>query len=148
MIRLDQHASALRIAVEVHGRKIDKAGEPYCWHVFRVAMALDTPLEQVCGLLHDVLEDSADSGAWYAVIRQEFPWAVIECCEALCKREDERYEDYIARLATNPLAVKVKIQDCLDNTRPERLKKLPPDTAERLVVKYEKALAYLCGAQV
>lgn len=135
--------AAWRIAVEAHALQLDKGKESYLFHVARVAMALDTPLEQVCGLLHDVLEDSPDSGAWYAVIQQEFPWAVIECCEALCRRDVEPYEAYIARLATNPLAVKVKLADLDDNLNVRRLCKLPKKEAARLQAKYLSAFAYL-----
>jgi hypothetical protein len=47
--------------------------------------------------------------------------------------------DYIRRLSTNPLAVKVKFADLADNRRRERLRKLPREESNRLFDKYEQA---------
>ena len=139
--------TAWRIAVEVHGLQLDRGGECYLFHVARVGMAMDTPLGQVCGLLHDVLEDSPNAHMWVQVFEVDFPNAVLDCSVALCRKEGEDYLGaYIPRVAKNPLALRVKLADLMDNVRPERLAKLDPEEAVRLRHRYHAAHAYLLNA--
>jgi len=138
-------AKAWRIAVEVHALQQDKSGESYMFHLARVADAVETPQEKVCALLHDVLEDTSDPGAYARIIEKEFPPEVLRCCEALCHCKGEPYEDYIRCVSENPLARKIKLADLHDNMNPERLSKLPKETYLRLLAKYSAAIKYLKG---
>lgn len=146
---------AFRIAVEVHGAQRDKAGEPYLFHVFRVAEQMDTDEERVVAILHDVIEDSvalhpnAASVEMLRLglkIRSLYGIAVADAVCELTRGPVEPYLDYIRRLATNPLAVKVKFADLKDNRNRDRLRKLPRTEAERLWDKYEKAWLVLYAA--
>jgi hypothetical protein len=134
---------AWEIAVSVHGLQLDMQGESYLFHVARVAMAMETHEEQVCALLHDVLEDSQFTDTWALTIQAEFQPEVLRCCIALCHLDGESYEAYIRRVSENPLAIKVKLADLADNMNPERLFKLPEKTYLRLLAKYSAAVRYL-----
>ena len=136
-------ARAWRISTEVHALQIDKGGQSYLFHCARVAMAGQTVLEQVCGLLHDVLEDSPNAGMWLHTFELEFPPEVLVCLVALCRKEGEDYMDYIRRVAENPLATKVKLADLHDNLNPERLIALPSDVMHRLLTRYGQAVKLL-----
>lgn len=134
------------IAVEVHGNQRDKAGEPYLFHIARVAMAMDNDLDQAVAILHDSLEDSAtalDRGRLVHRIGVLYGANVEETVAELTRLDHEPYMDYIRRLSVNPLAVKVKLADLNDNSRPERLAKLPELEGQRLWTKYREALAFL-----
>ena len=134
---------AADIAVQVHGLQHDLGGQPYLYHCARVAMSLESPVEQVCGWLHDVLEDAEDLEGYAEIIEKEFPACVIVCCQTLCRKVNESYEDYIASVALDPLATKIKIQDCMDNLMPDRLRRVPTDKRWKLKERYEAALQVL-----
>lgn len=144
---------AFRIAVEVHGDQRDKAGEPYLFHVMRVADQMDTDEERAVAILHDVIEDfvpgeghTGQTLALVSRIYEAYGSNVTSAVEALTKGTEVPYMDYIRRLSTNPLAVKVKFADLNDNRNRGRLRKLPRDEADRLFDKYEQAWLVLYAA--
>ena len=49
---------AIRLAKLAHNGQVDKGGSPYIGHPLRVMNQLDTPEEQIVGVLHDAVEDS------------------------------------------------------------------------------------------
>lgn len=105
-----------------------------------------TELAQVAAVLHDVLEDTFVTFEW---IRQLFPvWFVswgpelIEVLDALTKRDDESYEDYIRRVCQNEIACLVKLADLEDNMDPRRRL----GDREDLLKKYEWARAQVLEA--
>jgi hypothetical protein len=130
-----------QIAVNVHGEQRDLAGEPYLFHVMRVAAAMDNDHERAAAILHDVLEDCPPMerlklSHWILTFCGE---GVFDAVIALSHEEGESYGGYIFRIADNPLAIKVKLADLADNSNPERLAKLPPDVRTRLEAKYASA---------
>jgi (p)ppGpp synthase/HD superfamily hydrolase len=128
-------ALALDIATRAHAGQTDKSGAPYMGHPQRVADRLATPALKVVALLHDVLEDcdvTADDLADAGI-----PDDLIAGVVAMTKHEGETYEQSVARAADNPLARQVKAADMADNSDPQRLAQLPPETADRLRRKYE-----------
>lgn len=70
---------------------------------------------------------------------QGFSNEVLVALKCLTQIEDEDYQTFIQRVATNPLAVKVKIQDLKDNMDLSRLDGKPHWKMET----YKKALDYL-----
>ena len=131
----DLVALALEFATRAHAGQTDKSGAPYIGHPQRVADRLPTAELKVVALLHDVLEDCdvtvddlADAG---------IPDDLIAGVVAMTKREGEAYEDAVARAAEHPLARHVKAADIADNSDPQRLDHLPPETADRLRRKYD-----------
>lgn len=111
---------------------------PYLAHLIMVVRELDTNTERVVGFLHDIVEDTAVPLMYLDAV---FGREVTEAVEAVTRRPDERYlEEYIPRVAQNPLARKVKMADLRSNIWVAD--HLQPDF-QSLVPRYEKALAYL-----
>lgn len=100
---------ALDIAYKAHLGQTDKAGAPYILHPMRVAMHCETEEEKIVALLHDVVEDT--SVTFEELKAEGFSDEVLTALKCLTRTEDEEYETFIRRVATNPLAIKVKIQD-------------------------------------
>ncbi|MEM1078970.1 MAG: HD domain-containing protein [Pseudomonadota bacterium] len=136
----DLLGKAFATAFRAHEGHVDKSGEVYATHLVRVAAMVDGDTARAVALLHDTVEDT---NLTEADIRSEFPPEIAEAVMALTKRADEPLEDYIARVAENPLARRVKIADITDNSAPSRMAKLPSEMQARLKIKYSKALALL-----
>ena len=134
-------ARAEAIARAAHDGQVDKAGMPYADHPARVAARCAPDEEAMAAAwLHDVLEDTDVSAAQLRA--HGIPDAVIAAVESLTRRHDEQADDYYARVAANPLALKVKRADLADNSDPSRLAALALQDralAERLRAKYEHA---------
>lgn len=128
---------ALDIAYKAHWGQTDKAGTPYKLHPTRVALHCQTEDEKIVALLHDVVEDT--SMTLEELKAQGFSNEVLAALKCLTQIEDEDYQTFIQRVATNPLAVKVKIQDLKDNMDLSRLDGKPHWKMET----YKKALDYL-----
>lgn len=129
---------AQAIAADAHQGQVDKAGRPYIEHPQRVAARVaDDPLAAATAWLHDVVEDTP----WtlQALDEAGVPTSVLEAVDALTKREGEPAASYYARVRQNPLARRVKLADLDDNSDAQRLDLLPPETQERLRLKYEGA---------
>ena len=108
--------------------------------------ALTRPQKAQVSLLHDVIEDT---GTTLADLRAEgFPEPVLAAVDALTRRADEERDAYYARVAADPLALRVKRADIADNSGPERLAKLPEATRIRLQDKYAHALATLAAYEI
>ena len=116
----DLAARAETLARAAHAGQVDKAGAPYAAHPARVAAAVPgDPLAEAAAWLHDVIEDT---GTTLADLRAEgFPEPVLAAVDALTRRADEERDAYYARVAADPLALRVKRADIADNSGPERL---------------------------
>ncbi|WP_018683160.1 HD domain-containing protein [Actinokineospora enzanensis] len=134
---------AIRIAHDAHEGQLDKSGGPYIQHPLRVMAAVSGEHEKMIAILHDVLEDTpvtADD-----LRAAGCPSDVVTAVIAISKRPGESQEDYLTRVAANPLALAVKHADIADNSSPARLATLDAPTRERLSAKYVHALAFLAG---
>jgi (p)ppGpp synthase/HD superfamily hydrolase len=132
---------AIQIAVEAHKGQTDKAGKPYIFHVLRVMHAGKTNIEKICGVLHDVIEDTSWTFEQLATVG--FSDEVIEVLRCVTKlSEDEDYEDFIGRIKQNPIAIKVKLNDLQDNMDITRFNELTEKDRVRLN-KYLKAFSLL-----
>lgn len=121
---------AIHIAVEAHASQTDRIGQPYILHPLRVMFGGQTEDEMIVGILHDVIEDSA----WTLDdLRDEgFDERLVNAVDSLSRREGESYDDFIERIARNPLAVRVKRADLTDNMNLKRLVAIDADDATRL----------------
>jgi len=121
---------AIEIAIEAHKGQTDKAGKPYILHIFQVMAKGRSEDEKITALLHDIVEDSA----WTLekLEAEGFSHKIIEALDCLTKREGESYEEFIERVKSNPLAIKVKINDLEDNMDIRRLSQVSDKDAERL----------------
>lgn len=127
---------AISIAVQAHYGQRDKSGDLYILHPLRMMMQMDTEEEMITAVLHDVVEDSD----WtLAKLQAEgFSENILTALDALTKRENEAYTDFIERTAVNPIARRVKLVDLQDNMRITRLQEIAEKDLSRLV-KYHKA---------
>ena len=128
---------ALDIAYKAHLGQIDKAGAPYILHPMRVVLHCQTEDEKIVALLHDVVEDTPIT--LEELKTQGFSDDVLAALKCLTKIKGEDYQTFIQRVATNPFAVKVKIQDLKDNMDLSRLGGKPHWKMET----YKEALIYL-----
>jgi len=130
-------AKAIEIAVSAHKGQKDKSGAEYILHPLRVMERGKTEVEKICGVLHDVVEDS--DWTFEKLEREGFSAEVIGTLRCVSKKsEDEDYEKFIDRIIQNPIAVQIKINDLLDNMNVTRFKELNEWDLKRLN-KYLKA---------
>lgn len=114
---------AIEIARQAHAGQVDKGGADYIGHPLRVMERGENEEQKIVGVLHDVVEDSD----WtFEMLEEEgFAPAIIEALKCVTKlSEGEDYDDFISRVMTNPLAVKVKLYDIEDNLDVSRLDSL------------------------
>ncbi len=121
---------AIFIAVNAHHGQKDKANNPYILHPLRVMFKGVTTLEKICGVLHDVVEDTDWTLA--GLTEQGFPGEVIAALELLTKGDNESYDHFINRVVTNEIARNVKINDLEDNMNCCRLLELTTKDSERI----------------
>lgn len=128
---------AIQIATEAHEGQFDKSGMPYIGHVMRVMEAGKTNNEKIVGVLHDIVEDT--DWTFEKLEEEGFPTHIVDAIRCLTKTsDDEPYEEFIKRVQTNLLAVRVKINDLTDNMDIRRLSVISDKDIERLK-KYHKA---------
>ena len=108
--------------------------EPYMTHIEDVASQFDDPHLKRIAYLHDAVEDSETE---IDAIHQQFGEDVGHAVDALTRRPDEQYFDYIQRVASHPEARQVKLADLQSNLR--------RGPSESLARRYEKALQMLRG---
>lgn len=127
-------AQAESIARAAHADQVDKSGHPYIDHPARVvARVQGDELLEAIAWLHDVVEDT---DVQLTDLQTQFPAEVVEAVDAITRRSGEPRTAYYARVASNPLARRVKIADIDDNTDPARTALLDDATRARLATKY------------
>lgn len=132
---------AVRIAREAHAGQVDKSGNPYIDHPLRVMIRVKGAHAQMAAVLHDVVEDTPVTAA--DLRAAGCPEPVVATVIALSKQPGEATADYLRRVAADPVAVAVKRADIGDNSDPDRLSALDPETTERLRTKYAEAIRLL-----
>jgi (p)ppGpp synthase/HD superfamily hydrolase len=120
---------AIGIANTAHRGQVDLAGQPYILHPLRVMLRATTLEEQLVAVLHDVIEDSD----WtFDALGMYLPDRVVSALDTLTKRKGEPYEAYLERVASDLLALPVKLWDLEDNLDVLRLLQVGPAEAARL----------------
>ncbi len=127
---------AIKIAVNAHKGQKDKNGEAYIGHLLRVMHTGTTEDEKICGVLHDLLEDT--NCTFEDLKKEDFSEVIIDALKCLTKKNHESYDQFIDLVLTDKLAVKVKLNDLTDNLDVKRLKKLTEEDMHR-INKYLKA---------
>ena len=129
---------AIAIAAEAHTDQKDKTGISYILHPIRLMIQMDSEEAMIAAVLHDVVEDSV----WTLddLRREGFSDEVLNAVDCLTHREGEGedYWDYIKRAGSDPIAIKVKLADLLDNLNPNRLDKVTEEDEKRFE-RYSKA---------
>ena len=132
---------AIEIAQEAHKGVKDKGGHDYINNPIRVMHAMSNDQEKIVAILHDVVEDS--DWTFDRLKEEGFEDSVIESLRCVTKySEEEDYQEFIKRAATNKIATKVKMADIEDNLDLSRLGTLTEKDLTR-IEKYKKALKYL-----
>ena len=132
---------AKAIATSAHKGQVDKAGKPYIEHPMRVMNMGKTVEEKIAGVLHDVVEDS--DWTFEMLEKEGIPKDVMDALRCVTKlSENEDYGHFIDRVKTNPLAVKVKLNDLKDNMDITRLGEVTEKDLARLN-KYIRAYRQL-----
>ena len=122
---------AIEIATKAHEASTDKYGAPYINHVTRVMDMGKTDNEKIVGLLHDVIEDT--HWTFEDLEKEGFSKEVIDALRCVTKTsEDEDYGEFINRVKINPLAVKVKLNDLIDNLDIKRMPEVLESDLKRL----------------
>lgn len=83
----------------------------YMYHLEMVAASLMGEFDErlsIIGILHDILEDTTCP---QSLLFELFEDNVVNAVVALSKVDGESYDDYIVRVQSNPLALKVKMHD-------------------------------------
>ena len=92
---------------------------------------------QAAAVLHDTVEDTSVTLAEITALSPE----VAVLVDAVTRRHQEVYLDFVRRAASNPEARAIKLADVSDNR--SRLDRLRPEEAESLAKRYERALEIL-----
>ncbi len=136
---------AVQIAVNAHSGQVDKAGKPYILHLLRVMLKGTSDDEMICGVLHDLIEDTNFTLEYLE--NEGFSPTIIKALDALAKRPNETYHDFIRRVTQSQLAVRVKINDLEDNMDVSRLTTVTQEDIER-VNKYRESYYFLKAHRV
>ncbi len=134
------YAKALALAAKAHEGQFDRAGKAYIHHPITVSSYCITPAGKICGLLHDLLEDTCVTEE---ELRGEFGDEVTDAVVLLTKRPGEDYMTYVARLGDNAIAREVKLADLRHNMDLTRGEHIGERDVQRLVSQYVPAFNYL-----
>lgn len=132
---------AIALASEVFKDTKDRGGQPYILHCLYVMYKVKHlgHSTMICGVLHDVVEDS-DITLEY--IFEEFGVEIGTVISLLTHDRSVPYMDYIKALSVNPIAKAVKMVDLEHNSKITRLKDVRKKDFDRLE-KYSLAYKYL-----
>ena len=138
---------AYKIACQLHAGQTDKAGRPYIEHLTRVLLRVQMDggdrFQQIAALLHDAIEDEKTTAE--ELLALGVPAESVVLVQALTKRKDQTYEDYLRGLSGRSRVLLVNMADLDDNSDPERLELLPDLLRMRLEAKYAQAWDTLQG---
>jgi len=133
---------ALEIAVDAHKKQKQKDGSPYAFHPLRLALSLPDDEQKIVALLHDVVEDT--NLTFEDLVAEGFSDTVLAALRLLTHDDGSPYDEYVERLASNPLARAVKLADLTDNMD---IKRIPQPTERDFarIEKYHRAWTRLKG---
>ena len=121
---------AIAVAVEAHGGQAAKDGRPYILHPLHLMLQMETEVEMMTAVLHDVVEDTAVTFADLAAMG--FPEEVLAALRLLTHEPGVPYEAYVAAIKPHPLARRVKLADLEHNMDSRRNPHLQPKDLVRL----------------
>ena len=139
MIYTKNTKKAIIIAYNAHINQKDRSGLPYILHPIHLAEQMDTEEECIVALLHDVVEDTDIT---FEELEKEFSKTIIDALKLLTHDKDTDYFEYIEKIKSNPLAVKVKLADLKHNSDETRLENITEKDIARNK-KYVKAIKML-----
>ena len=135
---------AIEIAALAHADRIGEDGEAEILHPLRVMLRLQAEDERQTAMLHDVIEDCGMTAA--ELHAAGFSAEVVAAVEVLTGQAGESYEQYIKRVITSPLAVRVKQADIEEHASVVRRQPVSAEQLERLG-NYQRACVVLSAAR-
>lgn len=137
---------ATNVAFRAHEGQVGKDGLPYVTHPLHVAESMPDETSTCAALLHDVVEDTDITTDDLRALG--IPEEVIRVIDVLTHRRGETYDDYVRRVARDPVARVVKLADLRHNMDETRLGMTPEEAASdagtlRRRAKYARALDIL-----
>lgn len=127
---------ALEIATMAHKNVQRRNGDPYIFHVLRVAnnaTYVRTKTQKAAAILHDTIEDTPFDADFLR--QQGIDEAVLTILDFLTHdKERTSYEDYIDRVCQNVDVMMVKLADLTDNLDQGTLPVLTERDIERFKV--------------
>ncbi len=136
---MEDYIFAYELAKRAHSGQVDKAGVDYINHPVTVSDRVYPEKEKTVALLHDVVEDT---GITIECLRTLFDDEIVNAVECLTRKDGESYNEYIRKVAQNPIARNVKIADLTHNMDLSRLP-VVTDADTKRVEKYHKAMDFL-----
>jgi len=127
---------AIELAKTHHAGVFDKGGHPYIEHPLRLMENMDTNIEKMVAVMHDLVEDTHITIAYLRTAG--FSEKVLSALDCVTNRDNEDYESFIERIAQNPLATKVKLADLEDNMDLSRIPE-PSKKDYKRIEKYKRA---------
>ena len=131
---------ALEIATLAHKNVIRRNGDPYIFHVLRVAnnsRFVKTKSQKAAAILHDTIEDTPFDETF--LIEKGISEEVLKILSYLTHDKDNvSYDDYIDRICKNVDAMLVKLSDLTDNLDQGTLPVITDRDRQRFVT-YERA---------
>ena len=127
----------MKLCYKAHHGQVDKSGLPYVHHPLHLAEQMDDEDSTIVALLHDVVEDT--DYTLNDIKGMDFGNTVFEALTLLTHDPEVPYMDYIKKIASNPLATKVKLADLSHNSDITRLNHEPTEEDIKRVEKYKRA---------
>lgn len=139
---------AIVLAAQAHRGQVypSASGEPFILHPLRVMLRMESDVERIVAVLHDVIEDTACT---FDTLRHAgYSERIISALDRLTHRDDETYEAYIERVKGDRLARRVKLADLAENLANSRRLAATSSSAElrERIARYERASARLEAA--
>jgi (p)ppGpp synthase/HD superfamily hydrolase len=137
---------AIEIATTSHKGQVDKYGAPYLGHVMRVMNMGITEEEKICGVLHDIVEDT--DVTFEQLASEGLSPVILEGLRGVTKlSENEDYDAFIQRTLQNRLSCVVKLHDLTDNMDVRRMDVVRDKDIARLN-KYLKAYKIISASVI
>lgn len=136
---MTQLARARRLAIKIHKGQYRRGGQPYIVHNYRVARRMGTEVEKAVAWLHDALEMADSTHIEQLVNGGISDFNILYAVNDLTHYKGCSYMEYIKQVGHNPLAVRVKVADIIDN--------LLDQPSNRQKEKYLQALQYLTARE-
>ena len=144
MVYTQMTIRAMHIAYDAHHGQVDLGGMPYILHPVHLAEQMEDEISCAAALLHDVVEDTSGT---MEELAQQFPKEVMEIVKLLTHTDDLDYLEYVKKIKTNPVAVKIKLADLTHNSDTSRwaAANITEEKQQNLRSKYTQAREILLG---
>lgn len=131
---------AIALAATYHAGQQQRNGQPYILHPLHVMQRVHGMSAKMVAVLHDAIEDT---DLTLAMLKREgFDEAILQAIDLLTRKGRQPYDEYLAGLVGNTLALTVKIEDVRHNLDSSRIDQLSDHDVMNLR-KYHAALKWL-----